>query len=89
MLTQGFYYFLVICELAILGLLMAGIYCKAKRILKLYSLPAYDQNSEQNVSESDNTATVPAELSTRRPTEGFPGQEREAGLKAVSSSLRH
>lgn len=37
MLTQGFFYFLLICELAILGFLMAGIFLKVKRILKRYS----------------------------------------------------
>jgi hypothetical protein len=38
MLTQGFYYFLVICELAILGLLIVGIYSKVARIVKQYYL---------------------------------------------------
>jgi hypothetical protein len=36
MMTQGFYYFLLICELAILGLLIAGLFSKVKRILKTF-----------------------------------------------------
>jgi hypothetical protein len=89
MLTQGFYYFLGICELAILGLIMAGIYCKAKRILEMYRLPALDQNSEQHVSEFDHAAAIPAELSTRRHVGGIFGQERGDQLKSAPSVSRH
>ncbi len=49
MLTQGFYYFLVICELAILGLLIVGIFAKVKKIIVTYYLPVYDQISEHDV----------------------------------------
>jgi hypothetical protein len=38
MMTQGFFYFLLIGELAILGLLIAGLTAKVKSILKLYSM---------------------------------------------------
>jgi len=34
MLTQGFFYFLLICELAIVGLLIFGIFVKVRSILK-------------------------------------------------------
>jgi uncharacterized membrane protein len=38
MLTQGFYYFLLICELAIVGLLIVGVYSKVTNIVKQYYL---------------------------------------------------
>jgi hypothetical protein len=36
MLTQGFFYFLLICELAIVGVLIVGVYAKVTRIVKQY-----------------------------------------------------
>jgi hypothetical protein len=54
MLTKGFYYFLMIGELAILGLIMAGIVLKIKRIIQLHAVRIDDQNSEHGVSGSDH-----------------------------------
>lgn len=42
MMAQLFFYFLVICELAILGLLIWGIVTKVKSILRTYYLPVDD-----------------------------------------------
>lgn len=42
MVTQLFFYFLVICELAILGLLIWGIVAKIKNIVKTYYLTLDD-----------------------------------------------
>jgi hypothetical protein len=42
MLTQSFYYFLLICEIAIVGLLIVGIYSKVTRIVKQYYMPLDD-----------------------------------------------
>jgi hypothetical protein len=53
MLTHGFYYFLALSELAILGLIIAGIYLKVKRILAMSTGRTNDHNSEHYVSESD------------------------------------
>ncbi len=50
MLTQGFFYFLLICELAILGLLIVGIFSKVRSILKTYYVRVDDQNYEHHVS---------------------------------------
>jgi hypothetical protein len=36
MLTQGFFYFLLTCELAALGFLAVGIVLKVRSILKTY-----------------------------------------------------
>ncbi len=36
MLTQGFFYFLLTCEMAALGLLFVGIIMKVRSILKTY-----------------------------------------------------
>jgi hypothetical protein len=58
MLTQGFYYFLMIGELAILGLIIVGIYAKTKRIIQLYDVRDDDQNSEHYVSESDQSSQI-------------------------------
>jgi hypothetical protein len=53
MLTQGFYYFLLFAELAILGMIIAGIYIKVKRVLSMSAGGNDDKNSERYVSESD------------------------------------
>ena len=53
MLTQGFYYFLFIGELAILGMIIAGIYIKVKRVMSMSAGGSDDKNSEHYVSESD------------------------------------
>jgi hypothetical protein len=53
MLTQGFYYFLFIAELAILGMIIAGIYTKVKRVMSMSAGGSDDKNSEHYVSESD------------------------------------
>jgi hypothetical protein len=53
MLTQGFYYFLFIGELAILGMIIVGIYIKVKRVLTMSAGGSDDKNSEHHVSESD------------------------------------
>ena len=55
MLTRSFYYFLALGELAILGLIIAGIYAKTKRIVQMIAVSSDDQNSEQHVSESDQS----------------------------------
>jgi hypothetical protein len=54
MLTHGFYYFLALSELAILGLIIAGIYLKVKRILAMSVGRTNDHNSKHYVSESDH-----------------------------------
>jgi hypothetical protein len=56
MLTQGFYYFLFIGELAILGMIIAGIYIKVKRVMSMSAGGSDDQNSEQYVSEYEQIA---------------------------------
>ncbi len=56
MLTQGFYYFLIIGQLAMLGLIIAGIYMKVKRIISMSAERTDDQNSEHYVSEFDQLA---------------------------------
>ncbi len=53
MVTQLFFYFLVICELAILGLLIWGIIGKVRSILKTYYLLDNDQEFEHDVSLFD------------------------------------
>ncbi len=62
MLTKGFYYFLMIGELAILGLIMAGIYLKVKRIISMSAERTDDQNSEHYVSESDQSAEARGDI---------------------------
>ncbi len=42
MMAQLFFYFLVLCELAILGLLIWGIIAKVRSILKTYYLQLDD-----------------------------------------------
>jgi hypothetical protein len=42
MLTQSFFYFLLICELAVLGLLIVGVFSKVRSILKTYYLRVDD-----------------------------------------------
>ncbi len=58
MLTKGFYYFLMIGELGILGLIMAGIVLKVKRIIHLHAVQIDDQDCEHFVSESDHPAVL-------------------------------
>lgn len=72
MLKQGFFYFLVFGELAILGLIMAGIYAKVKKIISIYSEQSYDQNSEHFVSEADHYARIRNDI--------YPLHNRIAGL---------
>ena len=62
MLTQGFYYFLLIGEIAILGLLMTGIVYKVKTIINLYSDQSDDQNYEHFVSGSDQRAQAKSDI---------------------------
>jgi hypothetical protein len=62
MLTQGFYYFLLIGEIAILGLIMTGIVYKVKTIINLYSVQADDQNYEHFVSGSDQSAQAKSDI---------------------------
>lgn len=54
MATQIFFVFLVICELAILGLLIWGIIAKVRHILKSYYLTLDDQNDEHHVPFFDH-----------------------------------
>jgi hypothetical protein len=79
MVAKGFYYFLLAGELAILGLLLAGIYSKAKKILEMYGLPANDQILKHDVSESEHAPEVPAGITGRRHAGGMffqtPGAE--------------
>lgn len=89
MLTQAFYYFLLIGELAILGLLIAGIYSKLKTILKMYRLPADDQNFEHSVSKFDHCSGFLVDMSTECPTDGFLEQSCEARPNQASSLTRH
>jgi hypothetical protein len=89
MLTQAFYYFLLICELAILGLLMVGIYCKAKKIIEMYSVPADDQNFEHNVSATDHTSGYLVDMSAESQTGGLLGQTCEVQPNQVPYVTRH
>jgi|GEM_PF-6631821 len=54
MMTQVFFYFLAVCELAILGLLIWGIIAKVRHILKSYYWDLDDQKVEHSVSISDH-----------------------------------
>ncbi len=66
MATQIFFVFLVICELAILGLLIYGIIAKVRHILKTYYLTLDDQNDEHHVSFFDHSIeAVPVTSLTR------------------------
>jgi hypothetical protein len=71
MLTRGFFYFLMISELAILGLLVVGIFYKLKRIMHLYFTKADDQNFEHGVSGSDHPA-VPGDAAVSTPSDESP-----------------
>ncbi len=42
MLTLGFFYFLLLCELAAIGFLLVGVILKVRSILKTYYLPLDD-----------------------------------------------
>ena len=76
MLIKGFYYFLVIGELAILGLIIAGIYLKVKRVLSMSAGRTDDQNSEHYVSESDQFARPGSDIWVDGTT-GLPSQAGE------------
>jgi hypothetical protein len=89
MLTQAFYYFLLVGELAILGLLIMGIYQKATKIIELYSIPADDQDTEHNVSASDHIPGILVEVSAGSHTERYPGQACEVRPNRISSITRH
>jgi hypothetical protein len=73
MLTRAFYYFLMIGELAILGLIIAGIYAKTKRIIQMSAVRGDDQNSEHHVSESDQSSYILHD-SLSRCADGLPSQ---------------
>jgi len=75
MLTRGFYYFLMIGELAILGLIIAGIYLKVKRVLSMSAGRTDDQYSEHYVSESDQFARPDSDISV----DGTTGLRSRAG----------
>jgi hypothetical protein len=76
MLTKGFYYLLLIGELAILGLIIAGIYLKVKRIIGMSARRTDDQNFEHYVSESDQFARAGRDILVDGIT-GFPSQAGE------------
>ena len=76
MLTKGFYYFLMMGELAILGLIMAGIYLKVKRIVSMTAGRNDDQNSEHYVSESDQLSRSGRDILVDG-TAGLPSQAGE------------
>lgn len=42
LMAEFFFYFLIVCEIAILGLLIWGIFAKVRSILKNYYLPLDD-----------------------------------------------
>ena len=89
MLTQAFYYFLLICELAILGLLMVGIYCKAKKIIQMYSVPPEHHKFQHNVSAIDHTSGYLVDMSNESQTGGLPGQTYEVQSNQVPYVTRH
>jgi len=86
MLTQGFYYFLLIAEIAILGLLMMGIVYKVKRIINLYSVQSDDQNCEPFVSGSDQRAQAKSDIYNDCPTGLAPVELKSGHVRWVSNS---
>ncbi len=82
MLTKGFYFFLMIGELAILGLIMAGIVHKIKRIIQLHAVPIDDQNSEHGVSGSDHF-TVPGDAAVSTHPNNSPQELTKGSLPAA------
>ena len=76
MLTQGFYYFLIIGELAILGLIIAGICLKVRRIMSMSVKGRDVKNSEHDVSKSDHLTGAESSDFLDRPPALPPNSEK-------------
>jgi hypothetical protein len=82
MLALGFFYFLLICEMAVLGLLLAGIIYQIKKIRNLFAITIDDQNSKHDVSEYDYPA-VPGGAAVSTPSDESPPKLQKTSLPAA------